>query len=572
MKPLHSPFLEFVDHLARRVCVSVCSINALTTCALAGVILMFMAALDAWVLSCSHSGRSLGLIFMLGVGVAVFWGSRKRWSRLRIVNKLEQGLASHRQYFVTALEIAEGKYISTDTVTLNSQFRNLLLVQAAEQIKGTNSEAVVERKSLRVAVVSFLVVYGFMLAWAVMIPDMVTGLKRILFPWAEVSYTHIEWNEVPFEISDGELLVFSAVLSGRPVNAASLEIESEGKSRLIPMNLQDGLWKTSLTDLLKTSTVSVRAGDAISETRLIEKILLECENIIHWPSSFARSDTQATGMSACFPERSSLTWRFKLIPKYSKAQIELLHDGANLRLSAGSDAHGIFTVTKEFPLMGQWKVRIVTAAAEANEKKTSWKAIECKKDLPPAVKLMKPTGSTKAVSAIDELTCELSASDDWGLATMGIGLIVDAGPPHEQALPLDRKQLAASDLIKLLLARYPKIGPDHSVMVWSFAQDVAGQRAASSPIALEIQPLFRAKPESAEILSPPSEKEGEKKLKNASSINLEKIIQAQRAVTGKTLWLIQQKAGIEVKSLAIDQDKVLKQLKKLSEGNTDEDP
>jgi hypothetical protein len=71
-------------------------------------------------------------------------------------------------------------------------------------------------------------------------------------------------------------------------------------------------------------------------------------------------------------------------------------------------------------------------------------------------------------------------------------MMVDDDKTQVGVITLQGRDLAASRTIDLVLARFPGLGPERSILIWAFAEDAAGQRSVSLPVALDIRALYQA--------------------------------------------------------------------------------
>lgn len=293
--------------------------------------------------------------------------------------------------------------------------------------------------------------------------------------------------------------------------------------------------------------------------------ILESRRTLEWPQAFGRAATPADGADLAFPEQSTLLWNLRLAPGCANARIELRRQG-----EAQIETIGAPGLRKAFPKAGRFEARIAfdlpeEVLAQAGEPangtdptRSPWLPFECREDRPPTVILEKPEGAEQPASPIAPLPCAVRAHDDWGLRKTGIGMMVDGATTEEALLPLEGEagqSTDASGALELRMARHADLCAESSVLVFAFAEDAAGHRTVSTPVALDIQPLFGdqkkdgpQKPEKED-----KEKDGgppDPDQKEKADINA--LIRLQRAVTGKTLA-----APGDLRKIVRDQERVL---------------
>jgi hypothetical protein len=176
------------------------------------------------------------------------------------------------------------------------------------------------------------------------------------------------------------------------------------------------------------------------------------------------------------------------------------------------------------------------------------------KDQPPMVELVQPRGPEAAATLIDSLACEIRASDDRGLARMGLEMMVDASKTEQGSIVLGRGEREASRALTLALGRIANLRPDSSVLIWAFAEDVAGQRSVSMPVALDLQQLYRAG-----SLGPSGGGGGDPNV-------LDQLIADQRSLATRTVPLTLAPSGRDTTSLADEQQSLLARTRALMEG------
>jgi hypothetical protein len=174
------------------------------------------------------------------------------------------------------------------------------------------------------------------------------------------------------------------------------------------------------------------------------------------------------------------------------------------------------------------------------------------KDQPPIVELVRPRGPEAAATLIDVLECEIRATDDRGLARIGLEMMVDATKTEHGAVVLARPEREASRTLTLALSRMVGLGPDRSVLIWAFAEDGAGQRSVSMPVALDLQAPYRAT------------SAGQGGGGGGPDV-LEELIAGQRALATKTLPLSQGPSGQNTAPLADEQQSLLARTRALVE-------
>ncbi len=295
--------------------------------------------------------------------------------------------------------------------------------------------------------------------------------------------------------------------------------------------------------------------------------VLENHCTLEWPTAFGRAATPVSGADVAFPEQSALVWRLRLAGGCTKGRIELRRQGgAHIETIEAS------SLRKAFPKAGRFEARIAfdispEELAKAGEPvdgtdptRSPWVAFECREDRAPTVVLEKPEGAELPASPIAPLPCAVRAQDDWGLVKAGIGMMVDGVTTEEALLPLASEAGQSTDAagpLILPMARHAGLGAENSVLVFAFAEDAAGHRTVSTPVALDIQPLLGAPDQKGpQQPEPEDEKEdGGAPPDKKEKADINALIRLQRAVTGKTLA-----APGDIQRLVRDQAQVLKAL------------
>ncbi len=297
--------------------------------------------------------------------------------------------------------------------------------------------------------------------------------------------------------------------------------------------------------------------------------VLEVQRTLEWPKAFGRAAMATENVDdLAFPEQSALQWNLRLAPGAANGRIELRRQGEaqveTIKISAA----------KTFPKAGRFEARIAfdlpqEVLAQAGEPpagtdpaRSPWVSFECREDRPPTVALEKPEGAEQPASPITPLPCAVRAHDDWGLRKTGICMMVDGTTTEEALLPLEGaagESLDAAGPLTVMLARHANLSAENSILVFAFAEDAAGHRTVSTPVALDIQPLFGKQEQGGP--KKPEEKDDEKDGGGAppekkDKVDLDMLVRMQRSVTGKTLA-----APGDLQKITREQERVLQTIK-----------
>lgn len=491
-------FPDSLNALSQRLRRRIGIARLLAAAALAGAGLGMGAAADAWMQPLSTGQRWGALAASLGLsaalGFAAFSLAKKRWRGGRLAGDLDARTRGDG-LFATAWETLQAP---PEADALRRAFCALLQAQAAAAMAQHDLRPIIGRGRLIGPAAALAAVIAALGIASVRSPEFRTGLHRVGQPW---------WEPPP------------------------------------PVTWRD--------------------------------FVLENRCTLDWPNAFGRAPTPADGPDLAFPEQSTLVWNLRLAPGCTGRRIELRRQGERMITVHMADflpqKSGQAPLRINFPKAGRFEARIAFDVPEEIMAKTGeprkgvdpthspWVAFECRKDLPPTVVLEKPEGPEQPASPIAPLPCAVRAHDDWGLRKAGIGMMVDGTTTEEALLPLADKAgqgLDAAGPLELRMARHANLSAESSILVFAFAEDMAGHRTVSRPVALDIQPLFGEqntggpkKPGEKDKDGGPPPPDGKEKP------DLNMLIRMQRAVTGKTL-----SAPGDLQQLVRDQQRVLQTL------------
>ena len=361
--------------------------------------------------------------------------------------------------------------------------------------KVPTSSAVPADPAKRAAAVLFSL-GGIVLILGLCLPTLaITQWHRFASPYADVPpFSRLEFEVTPgnTEVIYGQGLDVRASLAGKPVEQATLVLETDGQQDEVPMFPEgDGKWRAALSRITEPSSYFVRAEGARSKRFQIEVITVPNIEAVRFQVTQPEYARQAMyqgplpegGLSGLAGAEVKL-WAKSNRP-LSAGRVEVVTEQGAQMVDLKPVAAGDNEVTGSFTIMHSGRFVVTVADNEHQESLEPFAGtITLLEDQKPFVRMLQPREMSLATPNIN-LPIEIAAEDDYGVARLQLYRSLNNSRP----LPLEFniEQLPPRRLHEVVYLPLPdyRLQPGDEIKVFARVEDndPAGAKASESPVA-----------------------------------------------------------------------------------------
>jgi hypothetical protein len=431
----------------------------------------------------------LGLMAIMGIVSLALWWWRPALAlgEKQVIRELEYKVPALGQRLRTSRE-AEGK---TCDLGMAGVFASGLVADTRVRMSGIDVDSLIPWKTIRL---SLYVALAFTAAFVVLFtgwPEFRVGAQRVLAPGSGVTYTTVALEPGPESFKDHENPLIAAVVSGRAAPETTLFTREEGqewKSQKMDAADAHGRFTALLTGLTDSFDFYVIAGDGRSELRHVRCLhtprIEKVENEIQFPDYIGQPPQKGAGGDVKAVEDSTVTVVFQINPPLTQALIRTT-DGQKLPLKI----EGNHVVLEQKLTRGDTVYRLTGYDADGLALPPSNFKLTGVEDKPPEVELVEPKKDVEATT-VWEILARLRAKDDYGLAEVGIVLVVGNEMKLIAHRELSEKNVrAVSEMGTAALEEFPLTINDN-LKIYAFARDHKprdGARTVSKLVSIDIR-------------------------------------------------------------------------------------
>ena len=477
----------------------------------------------------------LGGMAIMGVLLLALWWWRPAFSldENEVIRDLEYKVPALGQRLRTSRE-AEGK---TCDLGMAGVFASGLVADTRVRMSSVDVDSLIPWKTIRFSLYVALAFTAAFVASLAGWPEFRVGAQRVLAPGSGVTFTTVALEPGPESFKDHENPLIAAVVSGRTTPETMLFTREEGqewKSQKMDAADVHGRFTALLTGLNDSFDFYVIAGDGRSELRHVRCLhtprIEKVENEIQFPDYIGQPPQKGAGGDVKAVEDSTATVVFQINPPLTQALIRTT-DGQKLPLKI----EGNRVVLEQKIARGETVYRLTGYDADGLALPPSNFKLTGVEDKPPEVELVEPKKDIEATT-VWEILARLRAKDDYGLAEVGIVLVVGNEMKLIAHRELSEKNVrAVSEMGTAALEDFPLTINDN-LKIYAFARDHKprdGARTVSKLVSIDIrQFLVRWR------LNPNQGKGGGGPPMSGGSMNeFFKLIKEQRKVVSDTFLL-----------------------------------
>ena len=431
----------------------------------------------------------LGTLAFVGVTLLALWWL---WPALalsenKVIRKLEHLLPELGQRLRTSRE-AEN---ATCDPGLTGIFASGLVADTRVRVSSLNLDALIPWKTIRRSLYACLLLEAAFVVLLVGWPDFRVGAQRLITPGVGATFTTVTIEDAPDTFKEGESPLIAAAVSSRPVQEAILftrEEDQDWKSQKMDRADNHGRFTALLVGRNDSFEYYVTAGDARSESRQMKCLLTprieKVVNEVQLPDYIGGPPIKTAGGDVKAVEDSTVTVDFQIKPPLTDATAHL-SDGRDLPLKISGN-HVLFELK-----VARGEVVYQLSGSDADHlylPPTSFK-ITGFEDKPPEIELVEPKKDLEATT-VWEILARLRAKDDFGLAEVGIVLVVGNEIKMIAHRDIAEKDVrVVSEMGTAALEDFPLTINDN-LKIYAFARDHKprdGARSVSRLVAIDIR-------------------------------------------------------------------------------------
>lgn len=431
----------------------------------------------------------LGAMAVTGIVLFALWWWRPAFSldESEVIRDLEDKVPSLGQRLRTSRE-AEGK---TCDLGMAGVFASGLVADTRVRMSSIDVDSLVPWKTIRLSLYLALAFTATFLALLAGWPEFRVGAQRVLAPGSGVTFTTVALEPGPESFKDHENPLVAAVVSGRATPETMLFTREEGqewKSQKMDPADDHGRFTALLTGLNDSFDFYVIAGDGRSESRHVRCLhtprIEKVEHEIRFPDYIGQPPQKGAGGDVKAVEDSTVTVVFQINPPLTQALIRTT-DGQKLPLKI----EGNRVVLEQKLARGDTVYRLNGYDADGLELPPSHFKLTGVEDKAPEVELVEPKKDVEATT-VWEILARLRAKDDYGLAEVGIVLVVGNEMKLIGHRELSEKNVrAVSEMGTAALEEFPLTINDN-LKIYAFARDHKprdGARTVSKLVSIDIR-------------------------------------------------------------------------------------
>jgi hypothetical protein len=481
--------------------------------------------------------RGLGLVAVFGLGMVVLMRHRRPIDRAAAAAGVEDYYPELGQRLRTVVEYAEpapdtvpaspgliaalGR--DTDRLTIGLEFRKLV------------PWASFERRAVSLFLVSTIGLVGLLAS-----PGLRTAaLRMLLMP---VHYTSLNVEPGNVTVNAGTELTLKIALAGRPVRAASWSYRQQDGGQWTTTALtadrrQDtapkpliGTLSASLKDCQTDFDYRVVAGELespIFHVKVVHPLVVKGIEATVAPPTYTRRAVEVVkegNFRAIEGSRVQLTVMLDRAPK--TATLVVGAPGDSSRESIPLHIDGPRLAAELPPFAKELRYEIDAADGEGMKLKSESYRIKVQTDDKPTIRFIRPEESL-GVTPTSEVPIEVEATDDFGLARLGIVYKVGDGPEETLHMASLAKQPVTADELATLYLEKHTLSFTDALTYYAFVEDnypATPHRVVSELRYIDILPYKQ----SYRFV------EGEGGSDSKSSLSLEELIARQRVNLNRT--------------------------------------
>jgi hypothetical protein len=403
------------------------------------------------------------------------------------IRELERRIPELGQQLRTARE-AEN---ATSDAGLVGVLASGLVANTRVRISGMDLNKLIPWRSIRP---SLYLCLALILAFAALFAtwrDFRIGSTRLLEPGAGASFTTVSLEERSPNFTDHETPVIAASVSGRHTSDATLFIREEGaewKAQKMDRAAGPRRFMALLPGRKQSFDYYVTSGDGRSAQQRLHCLLTprieKAEAEIQFPDYIGEPPKHSAGGDVKAVEDSKATVIFQVNPPLTQATAHAA-DGRYLPLTISGNQ----VILEQKLARGEVVYELSGSDAEGMELPPSNFKLTGIEDKAPEVQLVEPKKDVEATS-VWEILARVTAKDDFGLAEVGIILVVGNDVKMIAHREIAEKNMrAVSEMGTAALEDFPLTINDN-LKVYAFARDHKprdGARSVSKLISIDIR-------------------------------------------------------------------------------------